>query len=161
MPQIILKERTAHLASCTFFTRDVDQYKDASLSQLYQRPIILFSQNMYHYIYHYITIYMTILYHYIIKRTKVVLHGGTWATQNWVTQTFGSTKISYAFPEEANLTSSKPIFLILSRKIQPNFLYFLEKPTIIKISYTFPKKNNYPGPFDKTVTSSAKFLMLF
>ena len=104
---------------------------------------------------------MTILYHYIIKRTKVVLHGGTWATQNWVTQTFGSTKIAYTFPEEANLTSSKPIFLILSRKIQPNFLHFLEKPTIIKISYTFPKKNNYPGPFDKTVTRSAKFLMLF
>ena len=27
MPQIILKERTAHLASYTCFTRDVDQYK--------------------------------------------------------------------------------------------------------------------------------------
>ena len=27
MPQIILKEKTAHLASYTFFTRDVDQYK--------------------------------------------------------------------------------------------------------------------------------------
>ena len=27
MPQIILKERTAHLACYTFFTRDVDQYK--------------------------------------------------------------------------------------------------------------------------------------
>ena len=27
MPQIILKEGTAHLASYTFFTRDVDQYK--------------------------------------------------------------------------------------------------------------------------------------
>ena len=80
MPQIILKERTAHLASYTFFTRDVDQYKDVSLSQLYQPPKILFSQNMYHYIYHYITIYMTILYHYIIKRTKVVLHGATWAS---------------------------------------------------------------------------------
>ena len=36
MPQIILKERTTHLASCTFFTRDVDQYKNTSLSQLYQ-----------------------------------------------------------------------------------------------------------------------------
>ena len=35
MPQIILKERTAHLASYTFFTRDVDQYKNTSLSQLY------------------------------------------------------------------------------------------------------------------------------
>ena len=48
MPQIILKERTAHLASYTFFTRDVDQYKDTSLAQLYQSPRILFSQNMYH-----------------------------------------------------------------------------------------------------------------
>ena len=27
MPQIILKERTAHLASYTCFTRDFDQYK--------------------------------------------------------------------------------------------------------------------------------------
>ena len=27
MPQIILKERTAHLATYTLFTRDVDQYK--------------------------------------------------------------------------------------------------------------------------------------
>ena len=36
MPQIILKERTAHLASYTFFTRNVDQYKNTSLSQLYQ-----------------------------------------------------------------------------------------------------------------------------
>ena len=38
MPQIILKERTAHLASYTFFTRDVDQYKNTSLSQFYQPP---------------------------------------------------------------------------------------------------------------------------
>ena len=48
MPQIILKERKAHLASYTLFTRDVDQYKDMSLSQLYQPPRALFSQNMYH-----------------------------------------------------------------------------------------------------------------
>ena len=48
MPQIILKERTAHLASYTFFTRDVDQYKNTSLSQLYQLPRIPFSQNTYH-----------------------------------------------------------------------------------------------------------------
>ena len=27
MPQLILKERTAHLAGYTFFTRDVDQHK--------------------------------------------------------------------------------------------------------------------------------------
>ena len=38
MPQIILKERTAHLASYNFFTKDVDQYKNTSLSQLYQPP---------------------------------------------------------------------------------------------------------------------------
>ena len=38
MPQIILKERTAHLASYTCFTRDVDQYKNMSLLQLYQPP---------------------------------------------------------------------------------------------------------------------------
>ena len=48
MPQIILKERTAHLASYTFFTRDVDQYKNTSLSQLYQPPRTPFSQNTYH-----------------------------------------------------------------------------------------------------------------
>ena len=28
MPQIILKGRTAHLASCTFFARHVNQYKN-------------------------------------------------------------------------------------------------------------------------------------
>ena len=35
MPQIILKEKTADLASYTFFTRDVDQYKNMSFPQLY------------------------------------------------------------------------------------------------------------------------------
>ena len=50
MPQIILKERTAHLASYTFFTRDVDQYKNTSLSQLYQPPRTAFSQNTYHWL---------------------------------------------------------------------------------------------------------------
>ena len=45
MPQIILKKRSAHLASYTFFTRDVDQYKNTSLSQLYQPPGTPFSQN--------------------------------------------------------------------------------------------------------------------
>ena len=48
MPQIILKERTAHLASYTFFTRDVDQYKNTLLSQLHQPPRTPFSQNTYH-----------------------------------------------------------------------------------------------------------------
>ena len=48
MPQIILKERTAHLASYTFFARDADQYKNTSLWQLYQPPRISFSQNTYH-----------------------------------------------------------------------------------------------------------------
>ena len=50
MPQIILKERTAHLASYTFFTRDVDQYKNTSLWQLYQPSRTPFSQNTYHYL---------------------------------------------------------------------------------------------------------------
>ena len=48
MPQIILKERTANLASYTFFARDVDQCKNMSLSQLYQPPRTPFSQNTYH-----------------------------------------------------------------------------------------------------------------
>ena len=47
MPQIIFKERTAHLAGYTFFTRDVDQYKNTTLSQLYQPPRISFSHNTY------------------------------------------------------------------------------------------------------------------
>ena len=47
MPQIIFKERTAHLASYTLFTRDVDQYKNTSLSQLYQPARMSFSQNTY------------------------------------------------------------------------------------------------------------------
>ena len=46
MPQIILKERTAHLASYTFFTRDVDQYKNTSLSQLYQPPRTVFHRTL-------------------------------------------------------------------------------------------------------------------
>ena len=48
MPQIIPKEKTAHLASFTFFSRDVDQYKNMSLSQLHQPPKTSFSQNTYH-----------------------------------------------------------------------------------------------------------------
>ena len=48
MPQIILKERTAHLASYIFFTRHVDQYQSTSLSQLYQPSRTPFSQNTYH-----------------------------------------------------------------------------------------------------------------
>ena len=48
MPQIILKERTTQLASYTFLTRDVDQYKNKSISQLYQPSRIPFSQNTYH-----------------------------------------------------------------------------------------------------------------
>ena len=47
MPQIILKERTAHLASHTFFTRDVDQYQNTSFSQLCQPSGTPFSQNTY------------------------------------------------------------------------------------------------------------------
>ena len=47
MSQIIFKERTAHLASYTLFTRDVDQYKNTSLSQLYQPARMSFSQNTY------------------------------------------------------------------------------------------------------------------
>ena len=47
-PQIIIKERTAHLASYTFLTRDVDQYKNMSLSQLNQLTRTPFSQNTYH-----------------------------------------------------------------------------------------------------------------
>ena len=37
MPQIVLKEGTAHLASYTFFTRDIDQF------QFYEPPRTLFS----------------------------------------------------------------------------------------------------------------------
>ena len=47
MSQIILKERTSHLASYNFLTRDVDQYKNKSFSQLYQTPRTRFSQNTY------------------------------------------------------------------------------------------------------------------
>ena len=38
MTQIILKERAAHLASYTFFTRNIDQYKNTSFSQLWHSP---------------------------------------------------------------------------------------------------------------------------
>ena len=47
MSQIILNERTTHLASYTFFERDVDQYKTRYTSQLYQPPRTPFSQNTY------------------------------------------------------------------------------------------------------------------
>ena len=48
MAQNILEEITAHLASCTFFIRDVDQYKKMSSSQLYQSPRTSCSQNTYY-----------------------------------------------------------------------------------------------------------------
>ena len=48
MPQIILKERATHLGATLFFTSDVDQCKNTSLSQLYQPPRTAFSQNTYH-----------------------------------------------------------------------------------------------------------------
>ena len=38
MSQVILSEGTAHLANYTFFTRDIDQHKNTSLSHLYQPP---------------------------------------------------------------------------------------------------------------------------
>ena len=50
MPQIILKERKAHLGSYAFFTRDFDQYKNTSLAQLYQPPPTAFLQNTYHWL---------------------------------------------------------------------------------------------------------------
>ena len=34
MPQIILKGQAAHLASYTFFIKDVNQHKNMSISQL-------------------------------------------------------------------------------------------------------------------------------
>ena len=43
MPRIILKERTAYLANYTFLARNVDQYKNMSISQLYQPPRSIFS----------------------------------------------------------------------------------------------------------------------
>ena len=46
MSQIILKERTAHLVSYTSLARD--QYKNTSLSQLYQPQEHPISQNTYH-----------------------------------------------------------------------------------------------------------------
>ena len=50
MPQIILKERTANEVSYTFFKRDVDQYSNTSLSQLYQPARTTFSQGTYHWL---------------------------------------------------------------------------------------------------------------
>ena len=48
MPEIILNQRTDHLGSYGFFTRDVYQYQNTSLSQFYQPPRTAFSQNTYH-----------------------------------------------------------------------------------------------------------------
>ena len=50
MAQIILTERAAHLGSSTLFKRDVDQYKNTPLSQLYQPPRTAFSKNTYHWL---------------------------------------------------------------------------------------------------------------
>ena len=47
MPQIILKERTAHLASCTFLQEMLINIKT---SQLHQTPKTPFSQNTYHFL---------------------------------------------------------------------------------------------------------------
>ena len=48
MSQIILKKKTARLASDAFFKKDADQYKNTSLSRLYQSLTTSFSQNTYH-----------------------------------------------------------------------------------------------------------------
>ena len=48
MAQIILKERTARLASYAFITRVVDQYKNTSHLQLYQPPRTSFLLKNYH-----------------------------------------------------------------------------------------------------------------
>ena len=40
MPQIIVKARAVYLTRYTFFTRDVNQYKNTSISQLYRPPRI-------------------------------------------------------------------------------------------------------------------------
>ena len=48
--QIIFEKKTTNVGSYTFFTRDVDQYKNRSLSQLYQPPRTVFSQNIYHWL---------------------------------------------------------------------------------------------------------------
>ena len=50
MSQIILKERAANEVSYTFLKRDVDQYSNTSLSQLYQPPRTIFSQGTYHWL---------------------------------------------------------------------------------------------------------------
>ena len=50
MPQIILRERTANEVSYSFFKRDVDQYSNTSLPQLYQPPRTTFSQGTYHWL---------------------------------------------------------------------------------------------------------------
>ena len=47
MPQIILKERTAHLAGCTFLQ---DMLINVKTSQVYQPPKTPFSQNTYHFL---------------------------------------------------------------------------------------------------------------
>ena len=49
MPQIGLKERTAHLGSYTFLQEMLVNIK-TSLSQLYQPPRTAFSQNTYHWL---------------------------------------------------------------------------------------------------------------
>ena len=46
--QVTFKERIAHLTSYSFFTRNIDQYKNTSIPQLYQPPRWPFSQNTYH-----------------------------------------------------------------------------------------------------------------
>ena len=48
MPQIILKERTAHIVRYTFYTRDVNQYKNTPLSQFHQPPSAPFSEDACH-----------------------------------------------------------------------------------------------------------------
>ena len=46
MPQIVLKERTAHLARYTFFTRDADQYKNTSFPLLHQPHRTIFHRTL-------------------------------------------------------------------------------------------------------------------
>ena len=46
MPQVILKKRTADLATYTFFTRDVDQYKNTSFYSSINHQELLFTERL-------------------------------------------------------------------------------------------------------------------
>ena len=103
-------ERTARLANYTFFTRDVDQYKNTSLSQLYQPPRTPFSQN---------TLSLATFVLWILQSFK-----NSFFTEDLHLQMFFETSVLKSFP---NFTWKHLCWSLFLKILQAESLFLLKK----------------------------------